>query len=119
MILTAVLRVTMNYIDQLTKELMVQEHVLRELQHEQERRRILQHEHSHWYTKLQAMRYVCRPRKKFHVTICYWRHSHLVRSPHIGDGSAPKKGSCLSRALAHDPLDRFTSPFAPLPDGLE
>ena len=46
----------MNYIDQLTKELMVQEHVLRELQQEQERRRQLQQEHSQWSNKIHNLR---------------------------------------------------------------
>eukprot|EP00116_Pleurobrachia_bachei_P001523 sb/3461785/ len=31
--------------------------------------------------------------------------------PHTQVSAQPKKGSCLSRALAHDPLDRFTSRF--------
>ena len=48
----------MNYIDQLTKELMVQEHVLRELQQEQERRRLLQLEHSQWSNKIHNLRLV-------------------------------------------------------------
>ena len=48
----------MNYIDQLTKELMVQEHVLRELQQEQERRRQLQQEHSQWSNKIHNLRWV-------------------------------------------------------------
>jgi hypothetical protein len=48
----------MNYIDQLTKELMVQEHVLRELQQEQERRRLLQQEHNQWSNKIHNLRWV-------------------------------------------------------------
>ncbi|KAL5256374.1 hypothetical protein ACHWQZ_G011564 [Mnemiopsis leidyi] len=52
----SVLKKAMNYIDQLTKELMVQEHVLRELQQEQERRRLLQQEHSQWSNKIHNLR---------------------------------------------------------------
>eukprot|EP00116_Pleurobrachia_bachei_P017144 sb/3477406/ len=33
--------------------------------------------------------------------------------PHTQVSAQPQKGSCLSRALAHDPLDRFTSRLFP------
>ena len=46
----------MAYIDQLTKEVMVQEHVVRELRQEQERRRALEAEHSQWQAKLASLR---------------------------------------------------------------
>lgn len=55
----SVLRKAMNYIDSLTKELMVQDHVLRELHNEQQRRRQLEQEHSIWSSKLQTLRKRC------------------------------------------------------------
>ena len=46
----------MNYIEQLTKELVVQEHVLRELQHERDKSVQLQEEHTLWSNKIQNLR---------------------------------------------------------------